>query len=349
MYKYILGIESSCDETSAAVVEDGRKLLSNIVASQISTHAKYGGVVPEVASRMHVESILPVIEEALEKAGLNFDDIDGIAVTQGPGLIGSLLVGLASAKTIAFSLDKPLLGVNHLEAHISAIHLENEVEFPFIALIASGGHTNLYRVDGFTDFELISKTRDDAAGEAFDKAAKVLDLGYPGGVMIDRLSKEGDREKYKFPIPFNTKKSYDFSFSGIKTSLVYFLKKNEVKDEADLNDICAGYQESIVKSLLNKTFNAANDQNIKRVVICGGVACNSRIRELGAEYGEKNGVELFYPSLPLCTDNAAMIATLGYYMFKKGQQSKLNIGAYSTLKTKIVRGQKSFSSADQQS
>ena len=180
MFKYILGIESSCDETSAAVVEDGKKLLSNIVASQISTHSKYGGVVPEVASRMHVESILPVIEEALEKAGVTFDDIGGIAVTQGPGLIGSLLVGLASAKTLAFSLDKPLLGVNHLEAHISAIHLENEVDFPFIALIASGGHTNLYMVKGLYGFRIISKTRDDAAGEAFDKAAKVLDLGYPG-------------------------------------------------------------------------------------------------------------------------------------------------------------------------
>ncbi len=349
MFKYILGIESSCDETSAAVVEDGKKLLSNIVASQISTHSKYGGVVPEVASRMHVESIIPVIEEALDKAKLDFNDIDGIAVTQGPGLIGSLLVGLASAKTLAFSLDKPLLGVNHLEAHISAVHLENEVDFPFIALIASGGHTNLYMVNGFTDFELISKTRDDAAGEAFDKAAKVLGLGYPGGVMIDKLSKSGDRDTYKFPIPFNTKKSYDFSFSGIKTSLVYFLKKNEIKDDNDLNDICAGYQESIVRSLLNKTFNAANEHNIKRVVICGGVACNSRIRELGAEYGKENNIELFYPSPSLCTDNAAMIATLGCYKFREGDLSKLNIGAYSTLKTKIVRGQKSFTDSTQQS
>jgi len=349
MYKYILGIESSCDETSAAVVEDGKKLLSNVVASQISTHTKYGGVVPEVASRMHVESIIPVIEEALEKADINFDDVDGIAVTQGPGLIGSLLVGLASAKSLAFSLDKPLLGVNHLEAHISAIHLENDVDFPFIALIVSGGHTNLYLVKGHTEFELISKTRDDAAGEAFDKAAKALGLGYPGGVMIDKLSRSGDRTKYKFPIPFNTKKSYDFSFSGIKTSLVYFLKKNEVKNEDDLNDICASYQESIVKSLLNKTFNATNEYDIKRVVLCGGVACNSRIRELGAEYADKNNVQLFYPSLSLCTDNAAMIATLGYYRFLDGEMSELNIGAYSTIKTKIVRGQKSFSKASQPS
>ena len=343
MYKYILGIESSCDETSAAVVEDGKKLLSNVVASQISTHAKYGGVVPEVASRMHVESILPVIEEALDKAGVTFDDIGGIAVTQGPGLIGSLLVGLASAKTIAFSLGKPLLGVNHLEAHISAVHLENDVEFPFIALIASGGHTNLYMVRGHTDFVPISKTRDDAAGEAFDKAAKVLDLGYPGGVMIDKLAKTGDKEKHSFPEPFNTKKSYDFSFSGIKTSLVYFLKKNEIEGEQDLKDICAGYQESIVKSLLNKTFNAANENSIKRVVFCGGVACNSRLRELGKEYGEKNGIEIFYPSPSLCTDNAAMIAVLGYHRFMEGSLSDLNISAYSTLKTKIVRGQDSFS------
>jgi len=349
MYKYILGIESSCDETSAAVVEDGKKLLSNIVASQISTHSKYGGVGPEVASRMHLESILPVIEEALAKADLNFEDIDGIAVTQGPGLIGSLLVGLASAKSLAFALDKPLLGVNHLEAHISAVHLENNVDFPFIALIASGGHTNLYIVRGYTEFELISKTRDDAAGEAFDKAAKALGLGYPGGVMIDKLSKSGDRKKYKFPIPFNTKKSYDFSFSGIKTSLVYFLKKHEVKNENDLNDICASYQESIVRGLLNKTFNAANEFHIERVVLCGGVACNSRIRELGAEFGEKNNIKLFYPSPSLCTDNAAMIATLGYYRFQDGDLSKLNIGAYSTLKAKIVRGQKSFGKTGQHS
>jgi len=349
MFKYILGIESSCDETAAAVIENGKNMLSNIVASQISTHSKYGGVVPEVASRMHLESILPVIEEAMEKAGLSLNEIDGIAVTQGPGLIGSLLVGLASAKSLAFSLDKPLLGVNHLEAHISAVHLENEVDFPFIALIASGGHTNLFLVKGHTDFEQISKTRDDASGEAFDKAAKLLGLGYPGGVMIDKLAKSGNKDKYKFPIPFNTRKSHDFSFSGIKTSLVYFLKKNEVKDEQDLKDICAGYQESIVKSLLNKTFYAAEEYNIRSVVVCGGVACNSRLRELGSEYGMKYNINLIYPSPVLCTDNAAMIATLGYYMFMDGNLSDLNMGVYSTLKTKIVRGQKSFSIQNQHS
>ena len=319
-----------------------KNLLSNVVASQISEHSKYGGVVPEVASRMHLESILPVIDEALEKAGLTFDEIDGIAVTQGPGLIGSLLIGIASAKSLAFSLDKPLIGINHLEAHISAIHLEHEVEFPFIALIVSGGHTNLYLVKDHTTFEPLSRTRDDAAGEAFDKAAKLLGLGYPGGVMIDKLSSKGDKNVHSFPIPFNTKKSLDFSFSGIKTSLVYFLKKNGVKNDQDLNDICAGYQESIVKSLLNKTFHAAEQHSINNVVICGGVACNSRLRELGMDYAGERGIGLYYPSPFLCTDNAAMIASLGYFRFMEGNTSDLNIDAYSTVKTKIVRGQKSF-------
>lgn len=342
MFRYILGIESSCDETSAAVVEKGKNLLSNVVASQISEHSKYGGVVPEVASRMHLESILPVIDDALEDAGLTFNDIDGIAVTQGPGLIGSLLIGVASAKALAFSLDKPLLGINHLEAHISAIHLENSVEFPFIALIVSGGHTNLYLVKDHTTFKPLSKTRDDAAGEAFDKAAKLLGLGYPGGVMIDKLASKGRSEKHSFPVPFDTKESLDFSFSGIKTSLVYFIKKNGIKNEQDLNDICAGYQESIVKSLLNKSFYAAEKYNIGSVVICGGVACNSRLRELGSEYAKKSNIKLYYPSPFLCTDNAAMIATLGYYRFLEGFTSDLNIAAYSTVKTKIVRGGHNF-------
>ena len=342
MKTYILGIESSCDETAAAVVCNGKKLLSNVVASQMSIHKQYGGVVPEVASRMHLESILPVIDSALNEAGLHLVDIDGIAVTQGPGLIGSLLVGLAAAKAISFALQKPLIGINHLEAHISAIHLENNIDFPFIALIASGGHTNLFHVKSYTDFEPISRTRDDAAGEAFDKAAKLMGLGYPGGVIIDKLASLGDPEKYNFPIPLNNKDSLDFSFSGIKTALSNFLKNNGIKNNKDLHNICASYQESIVKSLTNKSVNAASEYKIDKVVICGGVACNSRLRQLADELGKKLGVEIFYPSPYLCTDNAAMTASIGYFRFANGETSDLYISSYSTSKTRIVRGQANF-------
>ncbi len=339
---YVLGIESSCDETAAAVVKNGRDIVSNVVASQESVHTKYGGVVPEVASRMHLESILPVVDSALNEAKLSFTDLGGIAVTQGPGLIGSLLVGLAAAKTLAFALDKPLIGVNHLEAHISAVHLENKVDFPFTALIASGGHTNLFYVNGYTDFEPISRTRDDAAGEAFDKAAKLMGLGYPGGVIIDKMAALGDPEIYKFPIPLNKKDSFDFSFSGIKTSLSNFIKKNDIKSENDLRDVCAGYQEAIVKSLTGKTFKAAEKYKTDKIVICGGVACNSRLRYLADESGKKLGIEVLYPSLPLCTDNASMIASMGYFRLTEGESSSLRISPYSTSRPKIIRGQASF-------
>ncbi|MGI9533767.1 MAG: tRNA (adenosine(37)-N6)-threonylcarbamoyltransferase complex transferase subunit TsaD [Thermodesulfobacteriota bacterium] len=342
MKTYILGIESSCDETSAAVVSNGIELLSNVVASQMNTHKKYGGVVPEVASRMHLESILPVVDSAVDEAGLGLEDISGIAITQGPGLIGSLLVGMASAKTISFALQKPLIGINHLEAHISAIHLENKIDFPFVALIASGGHTNLFLVNSYTDFEQISRTRDDAAGEAFDKAAKLMGLGYPGGVVIDKLASLGDSGIYKFPIPLNKKDSLDFSFSGIKTSLSIFLKKNGIKNDEDLHNICAGYQESIVRSLINKSVNAALEYKIDKIVFCGGVACNSRLRQLAGETGSEMGIEILYPSPSLCTDNAAMIASIGYFKFMNDETSDLYISSYSTSKPRIVRGQANF-------
>ena len=342
MKTYILGIESSCDETSAAVVSNGTEMFSNVVASQMNTHKEYGGVVPEVASRMHLESILPVVDSAVDEAGLGLEDIFGIAITQGPGLIGSLLVGMASAKTISFALQKPLIGINHLEAHISAIHLENKLDFPFIALIASGGHTNLFLVNSYTDFEQISRTRDDAAGEAFDKAAKLMGLGYPGGVVIDKLASLGDPGVYKFPIPFNKKGSLEFSFSGIKTSLSVFLKKNGIKNDEDLHNICAGYQESIVKSLINKSVNAAQEYKIDKIVICGGVACNSRLRQLAMETGSQLGIDILYPSPSLCTDNAAMIASIGYFRLMNNENSDLNISSYSTTKPKIVRGQANF-------
>lgn len=342
MVPYVLGIESSCDETAAAIVKNGKKILANVVASQESVHKKYGGVVPEVASRMHLESILPVIDSALDEAKLHLTDLDGIAVTQGPGLIGSLLVGLAAAKTVAFAVNKPLIGVNHLEAHVSAIHLENTVEFPLTALIASGGHTNLFHVSGYTCFEPISRTRDDAAGEAFDKAAKLMGLGYPGGMIIDKMAALGDPEKYKFPVPLNKKNTLDFSFSGIKTSLSNFIKKSEIKNEDDLRDICAGYQESIVKSLIDKTFQTAEKYKTDRVVICGGVACNSRLRYLADESGKKLGIDVLYPSPYLCTDNAAMIASMGYFRLADGESSDLHISPYSTSRPKITRGQTNF-------
>ena len=343
MENYVLGIESSCDETAAAVVCNGVEIIANIVASQISTHNKYGGVVPEVASRMHLESILPVVTEALDVAQLDFKDIYGIAVTQGPGLIGSLLIGLSSAKAISFATDKPIIGINHLEAHISATHLENRgIKFPFIGLVASGGHTNLFIAESYTKFTEISRTRDDAAGEAFDKGAKLMGLGYPGGMIIDKLASLGNREKYKFPIPLNSSDSFDFSFSGIKTHLSTFLRKHDIKRADDLNDICASYQEVIVKSLINKTLNAAHKYKIKTIVICGGVACNSRLRHLASEMCTELGIEVFYPSPPLCTDNAAMIASLGYFKLINNEVSDLRISSYSTLKTKIIRGKTIF-------
>ena len=331
MDHFILGIETSCDETAAAVVKNGTELLSNIISSQVNVHNIYGGVVPEIASRMHTEIIIQIINEALKEANLDFDSIDAIAVTQGPGLIGSLMVGISTAKTLAFSLNKPLVGVNHLEAHISAIHLENEVEFPFVALIVSGGHTNLYYIKDYLDFELLGNTRDDAAGEAFDKGAKVLNLGYPGGVQIDKLSKKGDSSKIKFPRPLNDK-SLNFSFSGIKTALINYLSKNKVEDDQHLHDICASYQEAITETLIKKILNAVDQYGVERVVICGGVACNSRLRELSKEKIEQKGIEVYIPSPVLCTDNAAMIAGLGCYMYRENIISNLHMSPFSTTK-----------------
>lgn len=326
----ILGIESSCDETAAAVVVNGREELSSIVSSQVDTHRKYGGVVPEIASRKHIEAVISIIHEAVESAGLQLNDMDGIAVTQGPGLVGSLMVGLSVAKGMSYSLDIPMINVDHLQAHISAIHLEHEIEFPFVALIVSGGHTNLYYVKGHTEFELIGKTRDDAAGEAFDKAAKILGLGYPGGVEIDRLSRTGDTKKIKFPRPFLDKDNFDFSYSGLKTSLLYHIKDNPVNNEQDLMDLCASYQEAIVDTLIKKTLSAALIYNANQIVICGGVACNSRLRGLSSEIFSSEGIDVFIPSPRFCTDNAAMIAALGYHMLIGGQRAGMDTASYST-------------------
>ena len=345
MPEIVLGIESSCDETSAAVITDGRRVLSNIVASQADIHKEYGGVVPEIASRKHVELILAVIKKALTEAGVEKSDITGVAVTSGPGLIGALMVGLSTAKALAYGLGVPLIGVNHLEAHLSAVHIEHDLEFPFVGLVVSGGHTSLYLVEDYTDLTILGKTRDDAAGEAFDKAAKLLGLGYPGGVEIDRLAKEGNREAVKFPRPFKTSSAFDISFSGLKTSLVYYLREHPSPDDRELRDICAGYQEAIAETLVEKALLAAKARGVKSAVMAGGVACNSRLRALAAERFGEEGIGVYIPSPVYCTDNAAMTGVLGSYMLRAGGTSDLSLGPFSTSRTKYIRGKGKFAKA----
>lgn len=325
----VLGIESSCDETAAAVVEDGEKLLSNVIASQIRVHSKYGGVVPEIASRKHIKAIVPVILQALDEAGVTLNDIGGIAVTRGPGLVGSLLVGLSMAKAIAFARRIPFVGVNHLEGHVAAAFLmERAPVFPFVALVVSGGHTNVYLARDFQDFTTLGQTRDDAAGEAFDKAAKLLNIGYPGGVVIDRMAKQGKRNWMSFPRAM--KDSPDFSFSGVKTSLLTVLKKQHRPfSEAEMPHVAASYQEAIVDVLVEKTLTAALNADVSSVVICGGVAANSRLRERFLEEGGKQGLNVFIPPMVLCTDNAAMIAVVGEHLLKRGHRGSLNMNAVS--------------------
>jgi N6-L-threonylcarbamoyladenine synthase len=327
----ILGIESSCDETAAAVVVDGKKILSNIINSQINIHSEFGGVVPELASRRHVESIISVIKEALNVANLTLDDIEGIAVTRGPGLIGSLLVGLSVAKSIAYVKDIPLIGVHHIEGHISAIFLEeDQPDFPFIAMVVSGGHTSLYFVDDINNPQLLGQTRDDAAGEAFDKVAKLLNLGYPGGVVIDKLAKEGNPRAIDFPRALLSRDSLDFSFSGLKTSVSNYVKSysQELISEK-INDIVASFQEAIVDVLLTKILKAAISNHIGTIVLAGGVACNTRLRIRLKEMACKEGLKVFIPSPVLCTDNAAMIAVVGDNYLKRGISSSIDLNAVS--------------------
>ncbi len=325
----ILGIESSCDETAAAVVRDGRLILSSVIASQIDVHARYGGVVPEIASRRHIEAIAPVIMQALDDAGLSLADIEGIAVTRGPGLIGSLLVGLSAAKALAFARHLPLAGVNHLEGHVAAIFLtDRPPEFPFIALVVSGGHTTIYLVEGFRRFTTLGQTRDDAAGEAFDKAAKLLEIGYPGGVVIDRLAKAGNRTAIAFPR--GMKDSLDFSFSGLKTALLMWLRKRGTPvGPAEMPDVAASYQEAIVDVLVEKTLRAAEMTATSRVVVCGGVAANSRLRERFSTDAARRGIAFFAPPPVLCTDNAAMIAVVGGSLLEGGHRDGLDLNAVS--------------------
>lgn len=330
----ILGIDTSCDDTSAAVIED-RKILSNIVSSQIKFHSKYGGIVPEIASRKHIEWIWDVTERALNEAKVELKDIDLVAVCQGPGLIGSLLVGLCFAKALSFASKKPIIGVNHLEAHIQAVFLEEKYpDFPFLSLIVSGGHTSIYRVEDFGEYKELGRTRDDAAGEAYDKIAKMLGLSYPGGPIVDALAQEGNSKKYKLPKPF-LHGSLDFSFSGLKTAIKVLLKSLNIQEgnppEDFKKDLCACFQFVVVEVLIEKIKKALKQEALNRVVITGGVAANSELRRQAMEL-EKEGFEVYLPSKNLCTDNAAMIAVAGFHKFhQKGEKSHLFLNARAYL------------------
>ena len=327
---FILGIDTSCDDTAAAVVENGNTIISNIVSTQDTIHKKYGGIVPELASRKHIEMILPVVDEALNGANLKFADISAIAVCCGPGLIGSLLVGVCFAKSLAYVNKLPLVAVNHLEGHIFSSFLEKPApEFPFVALVVSGGHTSIYRVDCFDKYREIGRTKDDAAGEAFDKVAKLLGAGYPGGPFIDDLSEKGDAEAIHFPRPVMNN-SLDFSFSGLKTAVLNYLKKNPnpVKE-----DIAASFQSAIVDVLMQKTIDATKREGLERIVLAGGVSANKKLKAVMKNKVQKENMEVYLLSPHLCTDNAAMIASAGFFHFKHGKFAgfDLNPRAYLPL------------------
>jgi N6-L-threonylcarbamoyladenine synthase len=336
----VLGIESSCDETAAAVVRDGREILSSVISSQIEIHREYGGVVPEIASREHLEKIEPIVDEALTRANVSLEEIDGIAVTNGPGLIGSLLVGVSYAKGLAFALEKPIVGVNHIEGHVYSVEFENPpIEYPALALIVSGGHTNVFFVPEEGKYKNAARTRDDAAGEAFDKVARMLGLGYPGGPAIEKLALTGDAKKIKFSLPKISDGRPDFSFSGLKTAVSKYVRENEIKaveaggdPNQQIRDLAASFQYSVVSQLVGTLEKLAAEYEPKTLIVAGGVACNHALREAANRLGEKFRIPVYFPSPHLSTDNAAMIAAAGTAHLKRGERAGLDLNADITLR-----------------
>lgn len=330
----ILAIESSCDETAAAVVKNGREVLSNVIYSQIALHTEYGGVVPEIASRKHIEKMNQVIEQALVDADKKLDDMDAIAVTYGPGLVGALLVGVSEAKAISFASGIPLVGVHHIEGHISANYIENkELEPPFICLVVSGGHSHLVVVKDYGEYEIIGRTRDDAAGEAFDKVARAIGLGYPGGPKIDRVSREGNPDAIHFPRARVGNAEYDFSFSGLKSAVLNYLNSCQMKgEEINVPDVAASFQKAVIDVLVEHSMDAVQKYNYKKFAIAGGVASNSGLRKAFEETCQKNGIAFYHPSPVYCTDNAAMIGAAAYYEYQKGVRHGFDLNAVPNLK-----------------
>ncbi|HKY07746.1 MAG TPA: tRNA (adenosine(37)-N6)-threonylcarbamoyltransferase complex transferase subunit TsaD [Candidatus Binatia bacterium] len=328
----VLGVETSCDDTAAAVLRDGQTILANIVSSQDQVHGPYGGVVPELASRQHIENVMPIVDGAMRQAGVTLTDLDGMAVTYGPGLVGSLLVGLSLVKGISFRSGIPFVGVNHLEAHLLAIHLEHEVPFPYIALLASGGHTLLYCVKAVGDYLHLGGTRDDAAGEAYDKVAKMMGLGYPGGRIIDQLARSGDPRAIRFPRAKLKGSAYEFSFSGIKTAVWHYLKSLPEEEWRQRSaDIAASFQEAVADMLVRPAIKAACANGVERIVLSGGVAANSRLRAKMKEDADAAGLTVYYPAPKFCTDNGAMIALAGYHWLKRGRRDDFRLNADADL------------------
>ena len=340
----VLGIESSCDETAAAIVRDGREMLSSVIASQIETHKRFGGVVPEIASREHLDKIVPVVEEAFERAKVEKQSIDGIAVTAGPGLVGSLLVGVSYAKAMAFALRRPLVGVNHIEGHIYSVVFENPpVEYPALALVVSGGHTNLFLVPEPGHYKVVARTRDDAAGEAFDKVAKMLGLGYPGGPIIERLAREGDARAVRFPVPRMGDGRPDFSFSGLKTAVSKYVRETGLQPLAegeqpteDIKNLAASFQDVVVRSLVGTMERLAADTRPRTLIVAGGVACNGALRAASGKAAERLGIPVYFPSPHLSTDNAAMIAAAGTAKLQSGERAGLDLNADVSLRLQNI-------------
>ena len=327
----LLAIETSCDETAAAVVRDGREVLSNIISSQIDLHSLYGGVVPELASRRHLEVINPLVTEALQRAGVAAAELEGVAVTSGPGLTGALLVGVSFAKSFAYALGIPFIGVHHIEAHIQAIHLEQDVAYPFLGAAVSGGHTHLYRVDGIGSYRLLGRTIDDAAGEAFDKVAKMLGLGYPGGPVIDKLAMQYDAGDFRFPRPLINRDNFDFSFSGMKTAVLNCIQGlPQPLSAQQVGQISRAFQEAVVDVLTTKILRAAKQEKLERIVIAGGVACNSGLRRGFSELTSSDTTQVFFPKPLLCADNAAMLAVAADYYLRHGKKSDVDLNAVSS-------------------